>query len=174
MKILVAEDESDIALMYKDMLEQRNHNVTLTRDGSECIQAYHAAIEELEHTSEEYLSKNPPFDAVILDYAMPNMNGLQAAKLILVANKHQRIIFASAYAKSTIEQSVLELHAVVEILQKPFDVEVLINLIENKSVHEELKKINASLSKQEQIQVGQLWEMLHGLKKLKVDTPLLS
>jgi response regulator RpfG family c-di-GMP phosphodiesterase len=105
---------------------------------------------------------------------MPNMNGLQAAKVILAANKHQRIIFASAYAKTTIEKSVIELHAVVEILQKPFDVQVLINLVENKSVHEELKKINSRLSKQDQIQLGQLREMLNGLKKLKVDTPLLS
>jgi len=174
MKILVAEDESGIAIFYKAILEERNHNVTLTRDGSECIQAYHAAIEELEHTSEEYLSKNPPFDAVILDYYMPNMDGLQAAKLILAANKHQRIIFASAYVRSILEESVKQLHTVVELLSKPFDDKVLIDIIENKRGHEELKKINVVLSKQDRIQIDKLRDMLKGLKKLKVDTPLLS
>ena len=174
MKILVAEDQSDIAGMYKDMLEGRGHDVTVTHDGSECIKAYRDAIELLQDTSEEYLSKNPPFDVVVLDYSMPNMDGLQAAKLILVTNKHQRIIFASAYARYILEESVKELHAVVELLSKPFEDEVLIDIIENKRVHEELKKINVRLNKQERIQVDQLRDMLKGLKKLKVDTPLLS
>jgi CheY-like chemotaxis protein len=174
MKILVAEDESDIAEMYKVMLEGRGHVVTVTHDGSECIKAYRDAMEMLDDTSDEYLSKNPPFDAVILDYSMPNMDGLQAAKLILVTNKHQRIIFASAYARYALEESVEQLHAVVELLPKPFEDEVLIDIIENKSVHEELKKINTILNEQERIQVDELRDMLKGLKKLKIDTPLLS
>ena len=40
--------------------------------------------------------------------------------------------------------------------------------------HEELKKINVILNDQERIQVDQLRNMLKGLKKLKIDTPLLS
>lgn len=174
MKILVAEDELGIAETYTVILQGRGHDVTVTRDGSECIKAYHDAIELLDDPSEEYLSKNPPFDAVVLDYRMPNMDGLQAAKLILVANKNQRIIFASAYVKSTLEESVEHLHAVVELLQKPFDLEVLVDIIENKRVHEELKKINVILNEQERIQVDKLKDMLKGLRKLKIDTPLLS
>jgi two-component system, sensor histidine kinase and response regulator len=174
MKILIAEDELDIAGMYMDMLKERGHEVTVTHDGSECIRAYRDAVELIGDTSEEHLSKNPPFDVVVLDYHMPNMDGLQAAKLILVANKRQRIIFASAYAKYTLEESVKELHAVVELLAKPFEDEVLIDIIENKRVHEELQKINMILNKQERIQVDQLRDMLKGLKKLKIDTPLIS
>jgi len=160
--------------MYLEILRERGHDVTITHDGSECIKAYHDAIELLHDTSEQYLSTNPPFDVVVLDYSMPNMDGLQAAKLILVANKHQRIIFASAYAKYTLAESVKQLHAVVELLSKPFEHEVLVDIIENKSVHEELKKINVILNDQERIQVDQLRNMLKGLKKLKIDTPLLS
>jgi CheY-like chemotaxis protein len=40
-----------------------------------------------------------PFDAVILDYKMSKINGMQVAKEILAVNSHQRIIFASAYLK---------------------------------------------------------------------------
>lgn len=174
MKILVAEDELDIAEMYVEILKERGHDVTVTHDGSECIKAYREAIELLKDSSEEYLSKNPPFDAVILDYQMPNMDGLQAAKLILVANKHQRIVFASAYAKYTLEESVKQLHAVVELLSKPFEQDILVDIIENKRVHEELKKILVILNKQERIQVDQLRDMLKGLKKLKTNTTLVS
>ena len=167
MKILVAEDELDIAEMYMAMLQERGHDVTVTHDGSECIKAYRDAIELLRDTSEEYLSQNPPFDVVVLDFKMPNMDGLRAAELILVANKHQRIIFASAYAKYTLKESIERLHAVVELLPKPFDYQVLVNIIENKSAHEELKKFNVILNKQERMQVDQLWDMLKGLKKFE-------
>ena len=166
MKILVAEDELDIAEMYMVMLQERGHDVTITHDGSECIKAYRDAIELLDDSSEEYLSQNPPFDVVVLDFKMPNMDGLQAAKLILVANKHQRIIFASAFAKYTLIESVNHLNAVLELLQKPFDYQILVDIIENKCVHEDLKKLNATLNKQERIKVDQLWETLKGLKKL--------
>ena len=146
----------------------------MTHDGSACLGAYRDALALLDDTSEEYLSKNPPFDVVVLDYRMPNMDGLQAAKLILQANKHQRIIFTSAYVRYTLNESVKQLHAVVELLQKPFDLEVLVDIIENKIVHEELKKINVVLNEQERIEVGQLRDMLKGLKKLNIDTPLLN
>jgi hypothetical protein len=52
-------------------------------------------------------------------------------------------------------------------LPKPFDYQILVDIIENKCVHEELKKINATLNRQERIQVEQLWDTLKGLKKLK-------
>jgi CheY-like chemotaxis protein len=174
MKILIAEDELGIAETYQVLLEGRGHDVKVTHDGSECLKAYHAAIELLDNTSEDYLSKNPPFDVVVLDYFMPNMDGMQAAKLILTANKHQRIIFASAYVKSTLEESVQQLHAVVELLEKPFDLELLVNIIEDKRVYEELKKINAKVKQVKDPQIEELKGLLQGLKKTQTKTPLLS
>ena len=102
------------------------------------------------------------------------MDGLQAAKLILVANKHQRIIFASAYVKSTLEESVEHLHVVVELLEKPFDLEVLADLIEDKRVYEELKKINVKVKEIKDPNIEQLRNLLHGLKKTQSKTPLTS
>lgn len=56
-----------------------------------------------------------PFDVVVLDYRMPKKDGLQVAKEILKLNPKQRIIFASAYVKETLVESVKQLNQVVEL-----------------------------------------------------------
>lgn len=141
MKILVAEDEEAIAELYKIILTHRGHQVKLTRDGLECIDVYNNALAQLHFTSDDQLARNPPFDVVMLDYRMPKMDGLEAAKLILDANKHQRIIFTSAYVLSTLQESVKYLDAVIELLQKPFDQDDMVEIIEGRKSKQELKEI---------------------------------
>ena len=118
MKVLVAEDEQGISQMYKIMLEDKGHNVTLTSDGEECLRAYNSASSR--------------FDVVILDYRMPKMDGMQTAKAILAINPHQRIIFASAYVATTLLESAEHFGTVVELLQKPIDLEVMVDIVEDK------------------------------------------
>jgi response regulator RpfG family c-di-GMP phosphodiesterase len=72
---------------------------------------------------------------------MPGKDGMEVAKEILTINPDQRIIFASAYVKETLENSVKELKRVVELLQKPFEMQAFIDTIEDKQVYDELKKI---------------------------------
>lgn len=75
-----------------------------------------------------------PFDIVILDYKMPQINGLNVAKEILAVNPHQRILFVSAYINSIVEESFatqqLLKQETIEVLQKPVSPEVLIDTIE--------------------------------------------
>ena len=80
-----------------------------------------------------------PFDVVILDYRIPGKDGLHVAKEILELNPEQRIIFASAYVKETLEDSVKKLGTVVELIQKPFDADVLVDTIEDKEAQEGVK-----------------------------------
>lgn len=175
MKILVAEDDVGIAETYLVILNAKGHGVTLTYDGAECLKVYNDALARLDDTSEEYLSLHPPFDAVVLDYRMPKMDGMDVAKLILEANKHQRIIFASAYTESTLRESVEQLHAVVELLQKPFDLELIVELIEDKRVFEELQNINVIVPELQQPDpLEELKELLQSLRKLHSKTPLIQ
>ena len=174
MKILIAEDELGIGETYKLMLESRGHIVTVTRHGSECLKVYHDTMAKLYGHSDAYLARNPPFDAVVLDYHLPNMDGLQAAKLILEANRRQRIIFASAYVRSTLEESVKYLHAIVELLEKPFDLDAFADIIEDKRVYEELKKINVKVRKIKNLEIEQLRDLLQGLSKTQPNSALLS
>lgn len=144
-EILVAEDDLDAAAMYTAALEPRGHKVIQTFDGQECLNIYQAKLARLRSNREA--SDKHPFDVVILDYKMPIVDGLQVAKRILNLDPNQRIIFASAYAKETLIVSVRELKQLIEVIQKPFDPEVLVNLIEDKAVVGKLEEINARLRK---------------------------
>ena len=109
-------------------LEARGHHVTITHDGRKCIAAYK---QELEKDTVVKSKQDKPFAAVVLDYKMSEVNGLEAAKEILQLNKKQRIIFASSYVKETLADSVKDMQQqVVELIQKPFEPKVLVDLIE--------------------------------------------
>lgn len=114
----------------------------------------------------------PPFDAVVLDYRMPKKNGLEVAKEILVLNPSQRIIFASAYVKETLRESVKDLRQVVELMQKPFLPEALVDVIEDTEAYPELKKLFVSVRKMSEINFenptsDQIRDILEGLKKIQ-------
>jgi CheY-like chemotaxis protein len=126
MKILIAEDDIDIALVYRVALQNRNHHVVITDNGEDCLTIYR------ETSSMECLDKNKQhvFDVVILDYKMPRLNGIEVAKEIIRINPKQRIIIVSAYVKDTFFLSVKELGHRVELVQKPFNIDTLIDRIE--------------------------------------------
>ena len=146
LNILIAEDEYDIALLYKKALEVRNHRVTVTLNGEDCLKNYHDAFQEMIFSCMTTMKHfQLPFDVVLLDYKMPRINGLEVAKEILAVNSHQRIIFASAYVKETLESSIKQLKQLVELIQKPFTIMKLIDTIEDKEVYAELQKLNVDI-----------------------------
>ena len=151
LNILIAEDEPDIAALYKTVLEKRKHKATITTNGEDCLKAYHEIYQRHRFGLEQELyhqsgSNNTSFDVVILDCKMPQINGIEVAKEILAVNPHQRIIFASAYIKDTVVDSIKNLRQVTtESVQKPFEIKQLIDLIEDKMVYEELKKLDVDI-----------------------------
>ena len=141
--ILVAEDEYDILVSYKEALELTNHPVTTAQDGEECFKIY---LKEFKKTSaKKGTTQKSPFDVVLLDYNMPKKNGIEVAKEILALDPHQRIIFASGYIEGTIADSIKKLGKIVEVIKKPFALSSLIDLIEDKDLYAELEKLNVSV-----------------------------
>lgn len=156
MKILIAEDNESIAEAYKDALESRNHEVILTANGEECFRKYQSDTKHIRQSNpltEEQKRKNlsrgfinkKPFDVVILDYKMPKKDGLQVAKEIFELNPKQRVIFASAYVQDTLVDSVKHLKRVVELMQKPFGLQQLIDTVEDKEAYEALNNLIVSI-----------------------------
>ena len=168
MKILIAEDYSDTAMAYKYSLDDRGHKVAITSDGEECLKVYHDEFHRVTLHSDptEHVL---PFDVVILDYKMPKMDGLEVAKEIFAVNPHQRIVFASAYLKDTLLESVEKLNRLVEVLNKPFGKLELIDTMEDKSIYLELQNMNIDIDliKKADLRHEQLKDTLDLLKKIK-------
>ena len=193
MRILIAEDDLDIANLYKKALEKNKHNVVLTSNGSDCLNHYLTAqknmASELSHQSKgdpakakidsvrdsetesrEVANKNTfPYDVVILDYKMPGMNGMDVAKEVLNAEPNQRIIFASAYVKETLVDSVKELKQVVELLQKPFALKEFTDTVEDTLAYEELKELNVDVNriKGADLTHVQIFDLLAKLRRIQ-------
>jgi predicted transcriptional regulator/CheY-like chemotaxis protein len=153
-RVLVAEDEPSVTTIYKIALESKGYHVTLTDNGEDCIHAYKAAVSSLGS------AKEMPFDVVILDYRMPKRDGIDVAKEILAMNPKQRIILASAYLKDTLLESWDYLGQVVELLPKPFDIDVLTNTIEDRAAKSKLERmIHAIEPVKNSLSEGQIAEL---------------
>jgi len=125
LNILIAEDNQFTATQYDRILKKYGHNITITKDGTECLQAYQDQMKKTEFDS---LDQNP-FDVVVLDQSMPKKSGSEVASEILSVKPTQKIIFASAYALSGSADSK-SLENKVEYLQKPFSLNAFVQKIQ--------------------------------------------
>lgn len=129
MKILVAEDSVAYGVLYQEIFQSKGHQVQLTFDGIECVDAYRASPKS--------------YDVVILDYGMPKKNGLDAAKLILEQNPNQSICFISSFGDE-VESQIADLgwSKKVQFVEKPFSSDGLVKKVE-KQFKESGQKITA-------------------------------
>jgi DNA-binding response OmpR family regulator len=144
LNVLIAEDEQDISFMYKLALESRKHTVSIVSNGDDCLKLYNCSG-EYHHSGKKSSDRRkitPPFDVIVLDYKMPKKNGIEVAKQILKWNPNQRIIFASAFVNDTLLDSVRYLNRPVELIQKPFKIETLVDMIEDIEVFDSVKSIS--------------------------------
>jgi DNA-binding response OmpR family regulator len=103
MKILIVEDDRDIALMYRVALKDRNHHPTLTDNGEDCLTIYRQELKNfVSRMGALDNNKQDVFDMVVLDYRLPETNGIEVAKEIIKINPKQRIIIASSYPRETL------------------------------------------------------------------------
>ena len=81
-RLLIADDESSIRLLYRIEFEKEGYEVQLAKDGLECLK--------------EVDSFKP--DLVILDIRMPSIDGLETLNQILGKNNLIPVIINSAYS----------------------------------------------------------------------------
>ncbi len=160
MEILIVEDEVDLVEEYKIFLETHHHTVTTELDGESALKTYFSKLDED--------SESIPFDMVILDYQLPRKNGMEVAVGILSKCPKQRILFASAYVEDTLKESIKNLKQIVELLQKPFSLEMLLKIIEDTTAYKELEKLNVDIKNLKDIEPthSQITTYLNIMKRL--------
>ena len=107
--ILLAEDETSLAHIVRESLEERGYKVIVCANGEIAIEKF------------ESLKPN----LVVLDIMMPKMDGYEVAKRIRIKDEHTPIIFLTA--KTQVKDVVAGFeHGANDYLKKPFSIEELI------------------------------------------------
>lgn len=112
-KILVVDDNKNVLLSLKAILEDKDYIVHLVSSGRE-------ALQEIE---------NRFFNLVFVDYKMPEMNGVELAKRIRMFFPLLPIIMITGdYSAELVEKA--KMAGIWEVILKPFEVDTILSLIE--------------------------------------------
>jgi DNA-binding response OmpR family regulator len=114
MKILIVDDNQDLASLNKWMLEDEGYEARLARDGREGYSAF--------------LMFKP--DLIIPDIQMPEQNGLELMEHVRCHDPGVRTIYMSGNLNqywSPLEEEKEKYHA--GVLEKPFSRDELMNLL---------------------------------------------
>lgn len=111
--VLLVDDEVDFVEVLSDRLEARGLTVVKAHNG---VQALDAAREKV-------------FDAIVLDMAMPGMDGLQTLEGLLEINADLQVILLTG--RATLEQAATAIRiGALDLLEKPADIDTLVGKIE--------------------------------------------
>jgi DNA-binding NtrC family response regulator len=107
-KILLVDDEKDFLSIMSERMQARGMDVSTAASAKEAIQMAEAAS----------------FDAIILDLQMPEMDGLEALKVLKAQKPELQVILLTGHA--TIEKGVeaMKLGA-MDLMEKPADLKTL-------------------------------------------------
>ena len=107
-KILLIDDEEDFLTVMSDRMQARNMQVSTASSAKEGLEK----------------AASGSFDAVILDVMMPEMNGIDALKILKEKNPDLEVILLTGHA--TIKQGIeaMKLGA-LDLLEKPADINAL-------------------------------------------------
>jgi CheY-like chemotaxis protein len=107
-KVLVVDDEPEVRQVLHEFLASRGYDVSVAGDGVKAL----GLVESVKP------------DLVLLDVAMPGMDGVETLKRIVALNPTLPVIMVTANADISVTSKLLALGA-VDYVPKPFDLEYL-------------------------------------------------
>jgi DNA-binding NtrC family response regulator len=111
-KVLLVDDEKDFLEIMAQRMEARGLEITTAESADSALS----------------IIEDKPFDAIVMDFQMPGMDGMEALKAIKAKSPELQIILLTGYA--TVEKTVEAMKAgASDFLEKPADIEVLISKI---------------------------------------------
>jgi PAS domain S-box-containing protein len=113
-RLLVVDDEPAVREVAREALEQHGYLVGEAGQGQEALEMYARAREQ-----------GHPFDLVLLDLAMPVMDGEKCLTRLLEMDPAARVLVATGHGGEQAAMDKLE-GRVVGVLKKPFDLQTLL------------------------------------------------
>jgi len=112
-KVLLVDDEVDFVDVLAERLEARGLRAYKANSGSEALEAAEETV----------------FDAILLDMAMPGMDGIETLEGLLAINPELQVILLTGQA--TLEQVATAIRTgALDLLEKPADLDALVSKIE--------------------------------------------
>ena len=110
-RILVVDDDPEVRVFLADALGSLGHRVDGAESGEAALKALEGGLPDL----------------ILIDFAMPGMNGAQLACAVRERHPRLPIVFVTGYAESAQLESALG--SDVPVLRKPFGVEQLAEVV---------------------------------------------
>jgi DNA-binding NtrC family response regulator len=112
-KVLLVDDEVDFVDVLADRLEARDLTVFKANSGEAALA----------------LAEERTFDAIVLDMAMPGMNGIETLERLLEINPDLQVILLTG--RATLEQAAAAIRiGALDLLEKPAQIDTLVAKIE--------------------------------------------
>jgi len=113
-RVLLVDDEEEYLEIMSERMRARDIEVTTSTSAREALN----------------MIATESYDAVIMDFMMPEMNGIEALKVIKEKNPEMQIILLTGHA--TVEKTVEAMKAgAMDLIEKPADLDALSEKIKN-------------------------------------------
>jgi CheY-like chemotaxis protein len=116
--VLVADDNEVAQRLCRRVLEKAGHRVLTASDGQEAVN----------------LALANPLDMILMDVAMPGMDGLEAMRQIRAQKPEMTIVIASAHSMASDRERFLAAGA-DDVLSKPFKLTDLTGVVTRLAGH---------------------------------------
>ncbi|MDP6775335.1 MAG: response regulator [Candidatus Latescibacteria bacterium] len=111
-KVLLVDDEEEFVEALGMRLEARGFSVDVAHTGDAALEKAHEKA----------------FDAIVLDLAMPGMDGIETLKRLRELNPDSQVILLTGWA--TVQKATEAMrHGALDLLEKPVEIEVLVERI---------------------------------------------
>ncbi|MHA1829552.1 MAG: response regulator [Candidatus Heimdallarchaeaceae archaeon] len=114
--ILIVDDDLNMTVTLKDILEEKGFNVDIANDGFKAIE----------------MIRRIKYDLAFMDIKMPEINGVETFKRIKQLSPSTKVVMMTAYSLEELIKEALD-EGAYAILYKPFDLNKVLNLVEKAS-----------------------------------------
>jgi two-component system, cell cycle sensor histidine kinase and response regulator CckA len=114
LRVLLVDDEEMVRMSYQSILTELKQDVTICTNAEEALQLFHADM--------------TPFDVILTDFSMPNMNGVELASRLHSISPKTPIFLCTGY-RDIVPLEQLKQSGIIHVLNKPIDYSQVENLL---------------------------------------------